>query len=219
MSECNICGEKHLLDFRSRKNVLCNKCKSLERHRLVKYTLELLGWLDPNDKRDKRVFHLAPEACTSSYMSKIFGVGYITSDYNPKKYPHAQCLKLKMPENFEIFPDDYFDLILHNHVLEHIPGDYHAHMEQFHRILKPGGQMIFTIPLCSSRKTCQGGELMNSDDERLAAFGQKDHYKIFGQDFLNVFKTLKCKFEFMHIPEDVRTKLNGYDPIYVYTKL
>lgn len=218
--ECNFCGCTSMRDTNGRKAAVCSKCHSFERHRLVKYTLESLGWLTPSAPLQRRVFHPAPERCLSELLSRIFGVGYISADLSPQNFPGSLCLKLEMPDGFDVFPDEYFDLIVHNHWLEHIPGDYHAHIAQLHRILKKGGQMVFTAPFYRNiSKTRQGGEYLKTDQERLAAFGQGDHYKTFGLDFLDIFKWLQCDLDIMEIPRSVREKLGGNDEVFVYTRL
>lgn len=186
MNTCIICGGSEFIDFSSRKGVQCANCKSLERHRLVRWTLDELGYLSTNHVM-KRALHLAPEEMTHRYLSEL-GVGYTCSDLVPSKYPHAQCLKLELPDGFDIFPNNYFDLVLHNHVLEHIPGDYREHLHHFVRLLRPGGNMVFTLPDVSrTSKTVQGGEFLPSDADRLRLHGQSDHYKSFGYDLIEWF--------------------------------
>jgi SAM-dependent methyltransferase len=220
MTSCNICGSSVFLDFNSRKAILCSFCKSLERHRLVRETLEKLGYVSLKHS-NRRVLHLAPEEMTHRYLAPSFGSGYICSDLMPSKYPHAQCLKLALPEGFDIFPDCYFDLILHNHVLEHIPGDYRDHLVQFLRILRPGGHMVFTLPgISRTATTVQGGEHLPSDKDRLRLHGQSDHYKSFGYDLIEWFNSAKGSFGPMDIPADVRSALRASaDSIFVFSKL
>jgi SAM-dependent methyltransferase len=43
------------------------------------------------------------------------------------------------------FPGDYFDEIILSHVLEHINNIYPL-IEDFHRILKPNGDVTITVP-------------------------------------------------------------------------
>ncbi len=43
------------------------------------------------------------------------------------------------------FADSSLDLVLSSDVLEHVPEPYVAHAE-LHRILKPGGRHVFTVP-------------------------------------------------------------------------
>lgn len=219
MELCNICGGDEYIDFNGRQKILCSSCKSLERHRLIRWTLEKLGYISTK-QGIKRALHLAPEEMTHRYLVKSMGIGYICSDLMPEKYPHAQCLKLALPDGFNIFPDNYFDLILHNHVLEHIPGDYRDHLAQFLRILRPGGHMVFTLPgISRTTKTVQCGENLPSDDERIRLHGQSDHYKSFGYDLIDWFSSVSGVFGPIEIPAEVRISLRApADSIFVYTK-
>lgn len=221
MKFCNICGCVDFIDMGSRKNVKCNSCNSLERHRLVRWALEQLGFLNKElCTCEKRVLHLAPEEMTHRYLAESFRAGYVCSDLFPAKFPHAKCLKLALPEGFFIFPVEYFDLILHNHVLEHIPGDYCDHIHAFIKLLRPGGNMIFTIPpIRWSLLTVQGGENLPTDDDRARLHGQGDHYKTFGYDLYELMKSLPGSFEEMNIPYEVRETLKApADSVFVFTK-
>lgn len=44
------------------------------------------------------------------------------------------------------YADAAFDLVLHTEVLEHVPDDARAFAE-LHRVLRPGGHLLFTVPL------------------------------------------------------------------------
>jgi len=146
-----------------------------------------------------RCLQLAPEKVTHDYLTDAFGMGYFTADLNPERYEHAKCLKLKLPEDFQIFPNEYFDLIIHNHVLEHIPGNYKSHIIEFYRILKTGGIMAFTIPdyhmTKGLKETREGGELLASDSDRVREFGQGDHYKMFGTDLISFLESRFSQFK------------------------
>lgn len=222
MTICNICGNtKTFLDMNKRKNVRCAVCNSLERHRLIRWTLEYYEYLSEFNFGKNKVLHLAPEYCTHRYLKHLVGEGYVCSDLEPKKYPHASPLKLALPGGFDIFPENYFDLILHNHVLEHIPGNYQDHLQQFIRILRKNCRMIFTIPHVSTTKlSIQGGENLETDEERIKLHGQRDHYKSFGKDFFEWFEKNKHLgvFELIDIPPNIRRELKGNDPVYVFTK-
>jgi phosphoglycolate phosphatase len=218
---CNICGAGDFREFNNRAGAQCTSCSSLERHRLVRYALESLGYLLPGTTRaNVRLFHLAPEPVTHRYLSAEYAAGYICADLNPELYPHAECLRLRLPEDLRIFPPGYFQLILHNHVLEHIPGDFRDHLPAFTTLLKGRGHMVFTIPLSRSRPaTVQFGELLSGDEERLRLHGQRDHFKSFGADFLEWFQSVPGHFQVMQIPQSVRAAVSApYDDVYVYRK-
>ena len=186
---CNICGGTTFEPFRGRANEKCSKCGSLARHRT--------GWLVyqnhlfNSDIAKCRVLHLAPEPWLYPKFKDRLSAGYITADAFPDVYPHAPCLKLFFPNDFEIFPDGYFSAILHNHVMEHIPGHYGDHLREFARLLAPGGKMIFSLPgPYKGMQTKEGGEHLATDAERLEQFLQEDHYKLFGDDFITTLASL-----------------------------
>ena len=132
-----------------------------------------------------RVLHFAPESFLHPILSERFGAGHVTADMAPERYPHAQAIRMRLPEGLEIFPDGYFDAILHNHVLEHIPGHWADHVEALLRVVKPGGLMIFCVPgPYMDRDTLEGGEHLATDADRLEQFLQEDHFKLFGRDFV-----------------------------------
>lgn len=212
---CNICGSKEFKPYgaKPRANALCVQCGSLERHRALHFFFNKREFL--RDKVGKiRCLQLAPERVTHDYLVKAFGTGYIAADLFPSLYKHASCIKLRLPEGFEIFPAQYFQLIVHNHVLEHIPGSFKAHIDELHRLLAPGGVMAFTIPdfriKQGIKQTTEGGELLASDADRLREHGQKDHYKTFGTDLIDYIRGKFSKFEALLLENsETRTKLKA----------
>jgi phosphoglycolate phosphatase len=210
---CNICGSTDFKVFgdRPRDNALCIKCNSLERHRALNYFLKANGFLE-NRLGVSRCLQLAPEEVTHEYLIKAYGSGFITADLFPQRYEHAQCLKLHLPEGFEIFPDGYFDLIVHNHVLEHIPGSFRSHIDEFHRLLAKDGVMAFTIPdyriTIGVKDTVEGGENLATDEDRLREHGLEDHYKSFGTDLIDYLQKKFTKFEALLMENsDLKQKL------------
>lgn len=206
---CNICGGIQFKSFGQvpRENAQCITCGSLERHRAMHHVLNEKKLLRPELRGSKRCLQLAPEKVTYNYIHPIFGSGYITSDLTPERYPHAKCLQFALPNDFLKIPDEYFYLILHNHVLEHIPGTYTKHIDQFHRVLEKDGAMVFTLPdeyiMKGIVKSVEGGEKLPSDKHRLEKFGQVDHYKYLGLDFVEYLKT---KFSIVELLADRRSQ-------------
>ena len=181
---CNICGNDQLKEHRGKPYGVCTQCGSKARHRVAYVVYS--NFLKPlAENNAAKVLHLAPEKALYPLLNGLFGGGYMPADANPNLYTHTKLLKLFFPKDFEIFPEKYFDVILHNHVLEHIPGNYKDHLNSFFKILKPGGLMIFSVPgPYLDKNTEEGGEHLATDLERQEKFSQKDHLKIFGRDFL-----------------------------------
>ncbi|MBN8728280.1 MAG: class I SAM-dependent methyltransferase [Xanthomonadales bacterium] len=64
------------------------------------------------------------------------------------------------------YSDECFDLITHTEVMEHVPDDAAAFAELF-RVLRPGGMMLFTVPLSSHHDTIERARLADGQIEHL----------------------------------------------------
>ncbi len=64
------------------------------------------------------------------------------------------------------YADASFDLVTHTEVLEHVPDDARAFAE-LHRVLRPGGTMLFTVPLYGGHPTVERARLRNGVVEHL----------------------------------------------------
>lgn len=188
-ARCNICGGAGFETYRGRPGERCIACGAKARHRIALDVYE--RHLFPLAGAGARVLHFAPEAALHPLIEARFGAGYVTADAEPARYAHAMALRLRIPHDLEIFPSGYFTAILHNHVLEHVPGHYGDHLVALLRLLRPGGLMIFSVPgPYMDRDTQEGGERLASDAERLELFLQEDHLKRFGRDFVGRLASL-----------------------------
>ncbi|WP_299326134.1 class I SAM-dependent methyltransferase [uncultured Maribacter sp.] len=158
-----------------RENVLSPSTLSLERHRLL--------WLFLKEETDfftapLHVLHFAPEQAFYKRFRKLKNLNYITTDLNsPLADVKADICNLP-------FEDNTFDVILCNHVLEHIPDDTKA-MSELYRILKPGGWGIFQIPQDLNRDVTYEDDTITDKVERAKIFGQYDHVRIYGRDYFD----------------------------------
>nr|WP_226946814.1 class I SAM-dependent methyltransferase [Rhizorhabdus phycosphaerae] len=76
-------------------------------------------------------------------------------------------------------PSGHYDLIIHSHVMEHIPGNVTAVLYHLHRALKPEGRHICCIPIIRDGHSAEDlGPLDPAD--ATARFGQDDHVRRFG---------------------------------------
>ncbi|GIL01556.1 MAG: hypothetical protein BroJett030_14550 [Alphaproteobacteria bacterium] len=186
---CNICGGTTFEAFRGRANERCAGCGAKARHRVALDIYERL--LFPLAGDGAHILHLAPEECLVPVLRETFRDGYVTADADPDRYPWADARRLVLPDQFDAFPPAHFDAILHNHVLEHIPGHYRDHLAGLVDWLKPGGLMIFSVPgPYLDRMTREGGEHFRTDAERIELFRQADHFKRFGRDFVKHVETM-----------------------------
>ena len=161
-----------------RPNALCPGTLSLERHRLLWLYLERqTNFLT----QPLKVLHVAPEQAFYQKFKSFTHWDYTTTDlYSPLADVKADITKLP-------FANDSFDLVLCNHVLEHIPEDNKA-LAELYRILKKGGTAILQVPLEEDRETTFEDDSITDPKERAKIFGQYDHVRIYGQDYYQRIK-------------------------------
>jgi SAM-dependent methyltransferase len=167
----------------SRPNALCPGTLSLERHRLLWLYLQRKTTLLKNKLK---VLHIAPEQVFYSRFKSFNHWDYTTTDlYSPMADVKADICDLP-------FKDVTFDLILCNHVLEHIPDDIKA-MEELYRVLKKGGTLIAQVPLEAERPTTFEDNSVTDKAKRTEIFGQYDHVRIYGIDYYQRLESVGFK--------------------------
>lgn len=175
--ECPICGtrRRRFLPYgyvTSRDDVLCPSCLSLERHRLLWLYLtretDLL-------QRPVRILHIAPEVCLMKRLRRC-AADYTTADLeSPLAELHFDVQQIPLPDNS-------YDVLICNHLLEHVADDRRA-LEEFHRILRPGGWGVLLSPVDPTRATTFEDDTITDPAERTRIFGQYDHRRIYGRDY------------------------------------
>ena len=168
---------------KQRENALSPGTLSLERHRQM--------WLYLKNETDfftknLKVLHIAPEQEFLRKFKKMKNLDYISADlFSPIVDVKADILDLP-------FKNEEFDVIICNHVLEHIENDAKAMSELF-RVIKKGGWGIVQVPMKNSlEKTYEDFSIIDPK-ERQKHFGQYDHVRWYGMDYFERLK--KAGFE------------------------
>ena len=176
-----------------RPNALCPGTLSLERHRLLWLYLERkTGFLSQKLK----VLHVAPEQVFYHKFKPFKHWEYTTTDlHSPLADVKADICNLP-------FPDDQYDLILCNHVLEHIPDDLKA-MAELYRVLKKDGILIAQVPLDEESEKTFEDDTITEIDKRTKAFGQYDHVRVYGQDYYHRLESVGFSTERIFIQKDL----------------
>ena len=203
---CNCCNHSFIIFLPfggasiKRQNALCPNCLSLERHRL------LLHYLSNETNlftKSLSVLHLAPERTLHGILSHKQELTYTPGDLFPEKYPKGT---LKVDATDIPFDENYFDVVLCNHVLEHIPEDQKAINEIF-RVLKPGGWAVLQVPMDKSLEQSYEDPTITTPAARKQAFGQIDHVRLYGLDY---YKRLEQAGFKVHV-EDYSEKFSDQD--------
>lgn len=156
-----------------RENALAPGSLSLERHRaMYLYLKEKTNiFKDP-----VRLLHVAPERCFIDMFEKAPNIDYVTADLlSPWAKVHFDVHAIP-------FPDNSFDVVIANHLLEHVQDD-HRVLQEFHRVMKVGGWGIFQVPMDESWEHTQEDPFLTDPVERERRFGQKDHLRMYGHDY------------------------------------
>ncbi len=175
--ECPICEHKFrkMLPYGNKGavNRLCPKCLSLERHRLI--------WLYLKQKTkfftdNLKVLHIAPEQSFFKRFKALDNLDYTTGDLeSPIVDVHFDIQN--MP-----FKDNTYDIVICNHVLEHIPNEHKA-ITEIYRILKKGGWAILQVPINPNFEKTYEDPSITDPKEREKHFGQYDHLRYHGKDY------------------------------------
>lgn len=177
---CSCCGYEGVFSPgpRQRPNASCPRCGSLERHRFLQLVGSMIRtfWIPETRPHERTVLiEIAPSHATQEFR-KLFGLA-TTFDADPAA-DHRIVDAVASLTDLPISPDAV-DAALVLHVLEHIPDDRKA-MAEIARTLRPTGIAILQVPL--SGRSATEEEVLHTDEERLARYGQADHVRLYGND-------------------------------------
>ena len=170
-----VLKEKNVIGGGFRLNAQCPVCKSTDRERLLYLYLSKISSLSNGNKK---LLHVAPEPRLRDYLRGLANVDYLDADLNAEKCHGADGYKPIL-----IYPDEYFDVIICNHVLEHIIDDLKAMRELF-RVMKTGGWGILQVPVSASLQNTFEDATVVSAAQREVVFGQSDHVRIYASDYI-----------------------------------
>jgi SAM-dependent methyltransferase len=161
------------IPHRGRPYAKCPGCGALERHRLL-----LLFLRERTDFFSSRLamLHIAPEHALQRRLRSQTNLRYLSVDLDsPLAMEHADLLQLP-------YADSRFDVVMCNHVLEHVSDDRRA-LGEIHRVLRPGGRAILMSPIDQNRADTLEDPSVTAPAERHRVFGQSDHIRRYGRDF------------------------------------
>jgi SAM-dependent methyltransferase len=175
--ECPVCGSSfdRFKDDWNRPDALCWRCGSHERHRAQWLLLTRRPSLLTSASR---LLHFAPEYCLRRRLVEAAereGFEYVTADFNPAG------VDLRLDVMQLALPDAAFDAVICSHVLEHVADDGAA-MRELRRVTMPGGWCLVMVPLDVGRDHTSEDPTIVSEEERLQAFWQPDHLRLYAPD-------------------------------------
>jgi SAM-dependent methyltransferase len=156
--------------FSQYRDVLCPNCMSQPYHRLLPFYFETHPVND-----NSMILIYSSEHCTEKYFCN-HGYKYSLADLFDSSTDFQEDIQ------HSHFPDETWDIIVCNQILEHVP-DYKAALLDLKRIVKRNGIVAITVPVGDNLETTFEDPSVTSPEERIKLFGQHDHLRLFGSDF------------------------------------
>ena len=149
-------------------DVCCPVCGSLPRHRI------LASWCEANKELlvSKRILYFAPERSMVRWL-RNHKISFTTADL----FDVDTDLKLDIQATG--LADNSYDVVICNHVLEHV-DDFMTALREVKRILAPGGILICSFPMSPDIEFVDEDKSITTPEGRLMCYGQSDHVRLFG---------------------------------------
>ena len=136
--------------------------------------------------KDSRALVVAPDKSTLMILRNCGVKSVVTADVQPERFrwldPDVRFIDLADVDR-DSWPSDAFDLIVHSHVIEHIPATMAYPLYELFRMQKDTGKQAAIIPIMSGSYDEDLGEVSVEDRQR--RFGQADHVRRIGRDDLS----------------------------------
>ncbi len=154
-------------------NFMCHFCGSNDRTRhLFMFFDKLKLW---EKFVNASVLHFAPEITIVEKIKSLKPESYAMGDLYPNKEEYQKMDITQIP-----FQDDSIDVLICNHVLEHVP-DYKKAFREIHRVLRAGGFAILQTPYSELLDQNFEDRNIDTDELRLFFYGQEDHVRFFSK--------------------------------------
>lgn len=198
------------------ENFECPWCGATDRERHLVMYMEACGLLETITGKD--ILHFAPEPRIEKLVATREPGRHVKADLYPSK-PDIQCIDMmQIP-----YPDKSFDLVIANHVLEHVADYLHA-LREVRRILRVGGLAILQTPYSAKLQDTWSDEGIDDDVSRLHAYGQKDHVRLFGKDIFariaeaGLTPKVRCHDDLLPDTDAQKFGVNQAEPFFLYER-
>ncbi|WP_276968166.1 class I SAM-dependent methyltransferase, partial [Metallibacterium scheffleri] len=160
-----------------------------------------------------------PERAIARRILQSSPARYVRCDLFPSDSHVERVDMLAMP-----FEDASVDLLIANHVLEHVADDLRA-LDEIRRILKPGGRAILQTPYSTKLSVTWSDVGITDDEARLHAYGQEDHVRLYASDIFMRLSScglqpcIKKHNELLQHFDAITYGVNQEEPFFLFNRL
>lgn len=193
--DAEIFRNNHVIGAGMREVCVCPKCGSLDRYRWLYYVLRKYTGAFCEDKA---ILHFAAEPLVADKIREK-NHNYITAEITPR------CADVVADITNIPFRDKWFDYVIANHVLEHVVDEEKA-INELKRVVKKDAKIILSFPINMDADTDEDNDANYMViEERLRRFGQEDHVRLYGKDYIERLEKYSLNVE-IYSPKDICTK-------------
>lgn len=195
---------------------LCPWCGANDRERHLWLYLTRGGILAGMEGR--AVLHFAPEPRLTPRLQQVRPARHVQADLFPAHSGIERVDLLAMP-----YPDASFDMVMANHVLEHV-SDELAAVREIRRVLRPGGLAVLQTPFSGVLEHTISDPGVKTAEARLQLYGQEDHARIFGRDIFEricsagLVSRVRSHDEALPDVDGGRFGVNRREPFFLFTR-
>jgi ubiquinone/menaquinone biosynthesis C-methylase UbiE len=168
--------------------------------------------------------HFAPEEVFYKKFKRMPNLNYIAAD-SLISFIDGLCNRPDVAMDIcDIrFPDESFDVVICNHVLEHVRNDGKA-MREIYRVLRYGGWAILQVPIRKDQEKTLEDPNIVTDADRFRFYGSPDHVRFYGKDYKNKLESVGFKVNIDSYVQSIppylvqRYRLDKNEDIYIVYK-
>lgn len=168
-------------------NVQCPYCGSVDRSRLLYLFFQLRTDIY---KKKTLLLHISPNREIARAIGANANVEQVCGSIEPESYPEFNASYIDVQRIGG--PDNHYDVVVCCHVIEHVEDDTLAFSE-IYRVLKPNGFAVLQVPLALNLEKTLEDKNDRTPKQRKIAYGQVDHVRLYGLDYLEKIKAAGFK--------------------------
>lgn len=194
----------------------CPNCGCNDRDRHLWLYLQAVGLVEAMPA--SRILHVAPEERIEPRIRALEPRSYVAGDLEPRRPDHRKLNVEKLP-----FNNGSFELILCNHVLEHVANPAIA-LKELARCLARDGHLVAQTPYAPNLKWTFEMSTAASPHFARLFYGQEDHVRLFGADILSQFYGAGLRGDLTNNDEILRGKdafeygYNEREPFFLFER-